>query len=79
MAAEQVTISIDEAQRDRFSDIVRGCERAGLRVEQRLEGIGVIVGAIDAGKRAELEQVPGVAFVEGARHIQLPPPDSERQ
>lgn len=79
MPAEQVTISIDEAHRDRFTEIVHQCERQGLKVEQQLREIGVVVGRIDAARRRQLEHVPGVAFVETARRVQIPPPESELQ
>jgi hypothetical protein len=79
VADEQVTISVDDAHRDRFAEVVQASERAGLQVEQQLEGIGVIVGRIERGKRQQLEQVAGVAAVEGARRIQIAPPESEVQ
>ena len=79
MAAEQVTISVDEANRRHFADIVRACEREGLQVEQALEGLGVIAGRIDAARIGQLERVPGVAAVEGARQVRIPPPESELQ
>jgi hypothetical protein len=79
MPAEQVTISVDDAHHARFAEVVRGCKRAGLQVEQQLEASGVIIGRIERGKRQQLEQVPGVASVEGARRIQIAPPESEIQ
>ena len=79
MSDEQVTISVDDAHLDRFAEVVRRTERQGLKVEQQLEAIGVIVGRIDPAKRQQLEQVPGVSSVEQARRVQIPPPESEIQ
>jgi hypothetical protein len=77
MAVEHVNISIEDDYLDRFSDVVQHCEEAGLKVEQELEGVGVVTGLIDSDKLADLEQVEGVAAVESERQFQLSPPDSE--
>ncbi len=77
MATEYVNVSIDDL--DGFSEVVQRCEEAGLKVEQQLEGVGVVSGWIDRDKLADLEQVKGVAAVEASREVRIAPPDSDIQ
>ena len=77
MVAEYVNVSIDDL--DRFFEVVQRLEEAGLKVEQQLEGVGVVGGLIDRDKLADLEQVKGVAAVEASREVRIAPPDSDIQ
>lgn len=79
MATQKVNVSVDHLHLDRFSEIVRRARRAGLKVDQQLETIGVVTGSIDSGKVARLRKVEGVAAVEADSAIQLPDPDSPIQ
>jgi hypothetical protein len=79
MKTEQVNVSVTDDCLDRFSEVVKRIEKAGLKVEQQLEAVGVVTGSIDVDKNADLNQVPGVAAVEPVRAYQLPPPDADVQ
>jgi hypothetical protein len=79
MAIEKVTVAVADDYQDRFSEVVERSKKAGLDVDQQLQTVGVVTGSIDADKVKDLEQVEGVAAVESARRIQLPPPDSDVQ
>ncbi len=79
MPNEQVSISVADAFLDRFADVVKRIEQAGLKVDQQLDTIGVITGSIDSDDIGKLDQVEGVAAVERSRGFQLPPPDSSIQ
>jgi hypothetical protein len=79
MAKEVVNISVADDYIDRFSEVVKACKKTGLKVEQQMEQIGVVSGAIDSAKVAALSKVKGVAHVERPRQIQLPPPESDVQ
>ncbi len=50
--------------------------KAGLRVDQVLDAIGVITGSGAAGLGAKLRQVPGVADVAEQARIDIGPPDA---
>ena len=79
MSAEKVNVTIADEDPERFSEVVRRLEEAGLQVEQSLPEIGIVSGSIDAAKRGDLDHVQGVAGVEAERTFQLPPPDSPVQ
>lgn len=79
MPTEQVSISVADAFLDRFAEVVKRIEQAGLTVDQQLDMIGVITGSIDSDDIGKLDQVEGIAAVERSRGFQLPPPDSPTQ
>jgi len=79
MVTQKVNVSVDQSQLDRFAEIVERVRRAGLKVDQQLDTIGVVTGSIDSRKVARLRKVEGVAAVEADLTIQLPHPDSPIQ
>jgi hypothetical protein len=79
MARQRVTISVDEAHRDRLTEVLERCKQTGFEVDQQLEGIGVVTGSIDNDRVDELRGLPGVAAVEPEHTYQLPDPDSPIQ
>jgi hypothetical protein len=72
-------VSVDDEHLDRFSEVVKGVEDAGMEVEQKLEDLGVLTGSIDPEKVEPLRRVEGVSHVEESRRFQIPPPDSDVQ
>ena len=79
MPAETVNVSVADGHLGRFPDVVRRMERAGLKVEQQLEAIGVVSGSIDPARLPDLEQVQGVLAVERTRDVRIAPPESDVQ
>ena len=79
MPKVKLSVSVDDAHLGRFAEVVGSCERAGLEVEEAMDAIGVITGAIDADKVDGLRRVPGVADVEEERRYRIAPPDSDVQ
>ena len=79
MPTEQVSISVADTFLDRFADVVKRIEQAGLTVDQQLDMIGVITGSIDSDDIDKLDQVEGVAAVERSGGFQLPPPEDPIQ
>jgi len=79
MAAEDVNISVADDYLDRFPDVVRRMKKAGLKVQQQMDTVGVVSGLIDPSKLSDLEAVEGVSAVERSKQFQLPPPDSKIQ
>lgn len=75
----RVTLSVGDAHLRRFDEVARAAEAAGLRIEQRLDGIGVLTGQIDAKALGRLRAVPGVEGVEQERRVGIAPPDSTVQ
>ena len=79
MAKVSLLVSVDDEHLDRFSEVVRGVEAAGMEVEQKMEDLGVLAGSIDSKKVESFRRVEGVSHVEESRGFQLPPPDSDVQ
>ena len=79
MPIENVNVAVADDCMDRFPEVVKAVKKAGLKVEQELELLGMMSGSIDSAKLEKLSKVPGVATVEHAHEFQLPPPDSEVQ
>jgi hypothetical protein len=73
----EVIVSIADAYLDQAHKVVQRCRRAGLRVKELLEEIGIVYGSIDTTKIATLRRVTGVAAVEESRQIQLPPDNAD--
>jgi hypothetical protein len=79
MSKIQVSLTISDTHRQCVGDVVKAVRAAGMRVEQRLDEIGVLIGTIDENKLDGLRRVAGVDSVEADRSFQLPPPDSPVQ
>jgi hypothetical protein len=72
MAVQKVNVSVDQSKLDRFADVVAEIRRAGMKVEQELDAIGVVTGSIDSDKIDQLRKVAGVAAVEPEHTFQIP-------
>lgn len=75
----EVTVSIAQSYLDKFVQVTHACTKAGLRITQKMEVIGILIGTIDPAKIHALERVEGVAAVEGIRSYQIAPPSSKVQ
>ena len=75
-----VSISVDDAHLASISSVARALQEQGMRVEQVLDGLGIITGSVSDDRRTLLERVPGVdAVLEGGLTHQLPAPDADLQ
>jgi hypothetical protein len=72
-----VTVLVADDHLDAMDDVAAALQEAGLRLQSTLPATGVITGA--AEDPAALEAVPGVAAVEAARDVGVPPPESGLQ
>ena len=79
MPIVKLSLSVDDKHLHKFSKMVEKCKKAGMKVEQQLESIGIVTGSIDSDKADSLNNIKGVAHVEEERQIQLPPPESDVQ
>lgn len=75
----RITVTIDDDHVSRANEVADQLRAAGMTVEQVLGTVGIITGSADAGQRASLEAVPGVAAVEEETTFQIAPPDAEIQ
>ena len=75
-----VTILVADDHLDAIDDVAAALEVAGLRRDETLPAAGVITGSVaDAALIETLAAVPGVAAVEPAQEIFIPPPDAPTQ
>jgi hypothetical protein len=72
-----VTVLVDDEHLAAIDEVAAALQRAGLHVDAVLRATGVITGSID--EPATLASIDGVAGIEPAREIRLPPPDQEVQ
>jgi len=79
MAKVNLTVSVDDAHLDRFSEVVERVKKAGLKVDQKMANLGMVTGSIDSEKVGLLRKVKGVAEIEEQRDIQIAPPESPVQ
>jgi hypothetical protein len=66
-------VIVDSAHLKNLSAVAERLRAAGMKVEQTLETIGVLIGSADAAKISALARVEGVAEVEPQQTYQLPP------
>jgi hypothetical protein len=69
MATKNVMITVDEAHRGKFAAVVQACVAAGLKLGEKMPGLGALTGAIEDKKLADLRNVAGVEAVEESRDV----------
>lgn len=74
-----VIVTVDDAHLGRVGEVAASLRELGLLVEQVLDEVGVITGQLPSGRPLSVLRVDGVASVEEARRVQLPPPDAPVQ
>ena len=79
MSKVHLLISVDDEHLNRFSEVVKNVEDAGVDVEQQMEEIGVVTGSIESEMVGPLKNVEGVSHVEPSREYHIAPPDSDIQ
>jgi hypothetical protein len=72
-----VTVLVDDEHLGTIGDVAAALQEAGLRLQATMPATGVITGATE--DPAALTRVPGVAAVETARDLGVPPPESPLQ
>jgi hypothetical protein len=74
-----VIVTVDDAHLGQVGAVAETLRERGLQVDQVLGEVGVIAGQLPARRPLSVLQVDGVAAVEEARRVQLPPPDAPVQ
>lgn len=74
-----VIVTVDDAHRAHLDAVAESLRRHGLQVEQVMDDVGLIAGRLPAGRALGELRVEGVAAVEEARSVRLPPPDAAVQ
>lgn len=79
MAKVRLSVSVSDSHLQHLGKIAKAAAKAGMKVEQKLEGLGVLTGSIDASKVKQLHKIEGVSHVEEERKVKISPPDSSLQ
>ena len=74
-----VVVSVDDDHLDEIDKVVTELRRAGLRVDDVLDAVGMVTGTVAGSAVETLESVPGVAEVELQRVQRVAPPDADIQ
>ena len=69
MSVVNLMISIDDEHVEKISSIARKLGKAGLRVNQLLDELGIITGTIDENSVSKLSNISGVAAIERQRMV----------
>ena len=75
----QLSVTVDDGHLPAINEIAQALRAQGMRVEQVLDGLGIITGSAPADSRPALTGVEGVVSVDEELTHQLPPPDSAVQ
>ena len=80
MAKIDITVSVDDAHLSEVSAIAQRLKKAGMKIDEQMEPIGVFVGSIEKlGRRDDLSKIEGVAHVRRSETFQIAPPESPIQ
>ena len=79
MTDVKVSVSVGDSHLERLDEVSEGAEAAGMTVQRREAGIGVLTGSIAAEKLDRLREVAGVEHVETQRDVRIAPPDNRVQ
>jgi hypothetical protein len=74
-----VVVSVADDRLDELAEVVAELRRAGLRVDEVLDTVGMVTGTVDEDAVSALGSVPGVIEVERQRAYQVAPPESDIQ
>ncbi|MGY1717443.1 MULTISPECIES: hypothetical protein [unclassified Blastococcus] len=75
----QVSVTVDDGHLSALDGVVRGLRARGMRVDQVLDGLGIITGSVPPGSVRELTGVAGVVSVDERLVHRLPPPEAPVQ
>jgi|1185.fasta_scaffold849179_2 hypothetical protein len=79
MTKVRLSLSISDSHMGKINQVAQAAEEAGLKVEQRLNDLGVLIGSIDEDKVGQLHSLDGISHVEKAQVVGVPPPHSPIQ
>ena len=74
-----VSVTVDDGHLGALDGVVQGLRARGMRVEQVLDGLGIITGSAPSGALGALTGVAGVVSVDEQLTHRLPPPDAPVQ
>ena len=79
MSDVRLLVSVEDEYLDRMFSLVENLQNKGMKVEQVMEKLGIIVGYCSLQQIEKISKIPGILNVERDREYQLAPPDSKIQ
>lgn len=76
---QPLRVSIDDAHMDRVPEVVDRLEACGMSVTKVMTTLGTVTGSAEASDVPAIRTVVGIADVEHAQQVGIPPPTSEVQ
>ncbi|MCZ2860448.1 hypothetical protein [Blastococcus sp. VKM Ac-2987] len=74
-----VSVTVDDRHLAALDGVVQGLRARGMRVDQVLDGLGIITGSVPSGTLGALTGVAGVLSVDEQLTHRLAPPDAPVQ
>ena len=75
----EILVSVEGGHIERLGAVAEELRLAGMEVGAVMGDLGVVSGSVEPEKMEQLAAVSGVAAVEAAREVRIPPPDSPVQ
>lgn len=75
----EVIITVTEDRRANLKQLASELQSRGLKITDTMENLGMISGTAAANNLDQIRNADGVAAVETAGTVQLPPPESDIQ
>jgi hypothetical protein len=79
MKKVRLSLSVSDSHLKKLGKIAAAAKKAGMKIEQQHDILGVLTGSIDASKVGRLHKIEGVSNVEEDRTVKVSPPDSPVQ
>lgn len=79
MSKIRLSLSVSDSHLSRIGEVAEAAKKAGLRLEQSLDDLGILVGSIDENKVGQLHRMDGISHVEEEGTVSVPPPYSPIQ
>lgn len=75
----EMLVTVADDHLSDFQQIVHQLRGTGLKISHTMESLGIVSGTINAADLEKIKSLQGIAAIEPAGSVQLPPPDSEIQ
>lgn len=75
----EIIITVTEDRRANLKQIASELQSRGVKITDTMESLGMISGTAAANNLDQIRNVDGVAAIETAGTVQLPPPESDIQ
>jgi hypothetical protein len=79
MGKVRLSLSVSDSHVKHLGKVAKAAKKAGMKIEQQLDALGVLSGSIDAEKVDRLRGIKGVSSVEPEREVGVPLPGSPIQ